>query len=83
MFNLRKARGQTLGEKLVIEGAMVVVFVLAIVLIATGVDFVINNTTVAWVATVIVFIPISYFAWKFGMRAAQAKAVELDTQVKK
>ena len=83
MFNLRQARGQTLAERLIIEGIMVVVFVLAAVLISIGLDFVINNMAVATAITLIVLAPIGYFTWKTGMRAAKVKADELDVQAKK
>jgi hypothetical protein len=83
MFNLRKVRGQTLAEKVIIQGVLVVVFVVAVVLIAIGIDLVIDNLAIATAITLIVLAPIGYFTWKTGMRAAQAKAAELDAQVKK
>ena len=83
MFNLRKARGQTLAERVIIEGILVIVFVVAVVLIAIGLDFVINDQVVATTITLVVLAPIGYFTWKTGMRAAKVKADELDAQVKK
>ena len=77
MFNLRKTRGQTLAKRVVIMG-MVIVFVAALALIATGVSFAINNIVVSSFLITIVVPSIGYLTWKVGMRAAQGKANKLD-----